>query len=574
MIIQDEIKKGIVFVRWIKPDVLPFLPRLIVILLITSTGALFGVANAILSKHMIDYAIAGELAYAGMAGAALGGAILLNIMLSIAGSLLSVRVSEGFSNALRQRFFKRMMVTEWLPLSNYHSGDLMTRLTSDVNNISSCIISVIPGIVALGVQLVGSFVTLLYYEPRLAVIAFILGPSTVLFSRIWGRKMKNLNHKVQESESIYRSFIQEAIQNFIITKAFRLENRNTDTLQGLHQNRMKWVIQRNKTTLSANTIISLGYWTGYLVAFGWGIVRLSQKAISYGTLTAFLTLVQQVQGPFVSLARAFPQIIAMLASTERLQELEKIQMERREGQVPQEKDVGIRFRQVSFYYSDEKEKPVLDKISVDIAPGEMVALVGSSGVGKTTLIRLLLALVRPSDGEVYFTDAIGRKYEITAVTRDWITYVPQGNTLFSGTIADNLRSGKLSATAEEMETALQAACALDFIQELPHGVNTVIGEDGHGLSEGQAQRIAIARAFLKKAPVMILDEATSALDMETELEVLKAIQNFSSRSTCLLITHRQTALKMCSRILKIDNGNVFVESKLKYLRQEEDHKEE
>ncbi|OCZ49465.1 ABC transporter ATP-binding protein [Dehalobacter sp. TeCB1] len=559
MIIKDEFIKGIHFIRWIKPDIMPFIPMLICILLISCTGGLFGVAIAILSKHMIDYAVAGELARAGFVGIAFAGAIILNLLLSIGNSLLSIRVSEAFSNAMRQRFFKRLLETEWLPLSSYHSGDLITRLTSDVGNITNSIVGVIPGIFALGVQMVASLMTLLYYDPRLAVIAFILGPSTVLLSRVFGRKLKTLNIKVQESESLYRSNIQEAIQNFIIIKAFRLEKHHSDVLQGLHQNRMEWILKKNRVTLSANMIISAGFWTGYLVAFGWGIFRLSQKAISFGTLTAFLTLVQQVQTPFVGLARTFPQIIAMLASTERLRELEKMALEKREGQVPKLKDVGISFQQMSFFYTEEKETPVLDKITLEIAPGELVALVGPSGVGKTTLIRLVLALLRPSEGEVYFTDNTGKRYEVTAATREWITYVPQGNTLFSGTIAANLRSGKLGATPDEMEKALLAACAWDFIQELPNGMNTVIGEDGHGLSEGQAQRIAIARAFLKKAPVMILDEATSALDMETELEVLKAIKDFSSRCTCLLITHRQTALKMCSRILKIDNGKLSVE---------------
>lgn len=565
MIIKDEFIKLKNFIGWIKPDIKSFLPGLIAIVLINSVGGLFGVGMAIISKNMIDYAVAGQLGYAGIAAAAFAVIIIINILLTIGGSLLYVRVSEAFSNSMRQRFFKRMLETEWLPLSGYHSGDLLTRLTSDVGNITNCIVGVIPSIFALGVQLTASFLTLLYYEPRLAVIAFILGPSTVLFSRIWGRKLKKLNIKVQESESIYRSYIQEAIQNFIIIKTFRLEKRNSDILQGLHQNRMEWILKKNRTTLSANTILSLGFWAGYFVAFGWGVFRLYQKAISFGTLTAFLTLVQQVQAPFIGLARTFPQIIAMLASTERLMELEKMQLEKREGQVPKLKDVGISFQQVSFVYTEEKENPVLDKISVDIAPGELVALVGSSGVGKTTMIRLLLALLRPSEGEVFFTDTEGQRYEVTAATRDWVTYVPQGNALFSGTIADNLRSGKLDAGPQEMEKAARAACAWEFIQELPDGLDTVIGEHGHGLSEGQAQRIAIARAFLKKAPVMILDEATSALDMETEVEVLKAINDLSG-CTCLLITHRQTALKMCSRLLRIQDGKLNEEPVIKALK--------
>ncbi|ADY55920.1 Xenobiotic-transporting ATPase [Syntrophobotulus glycolicus DSM 8271] len=561
MKVKAEFSKLINFINWIKPDIRPFLPRLVVILLLGVAGSLCGVGIAIASKNVIDYAVAGELGKAGIAIGIFGGIIVMSVLINIGEALLEVRVSEAFSNVMRQRFFKRLLETEWLPLSGYHSGDLLTRLTSDVGNITNFFVRVFPGILSLGVQLAASFATLLYYEPRLAIIAFIMGPSTVLFSRLWGHRLKVLNLKVQESESRYRSHIQEALQNFIVIKIFGLEEHNRDTLQGLHQDRMDWILKRNRTTLSADMIISLGFWAGYFVAFSWGIIRLYQKAISFGTLTAFITLVQQIQVPFVGLARTFPQIIAMLASTERLMELEKMQLEKREGKIGQPEGVGISFRQVSFVYTEEKDNLVLDKVTADIAPGELVALVGSSGVGKTTLIRLLLALVRPLEGEVFYTDGLGKQYEVTAATRAWVTYVPQGNTLFSGTIADNLRSGRLEATPDEMEEASRAACAWEFIRELPNGLDTVIGEQGHGLSEGQAQRIAIARAFLKRAPVMILDEATSALDMGTEMEILRAIKDLSGNCTCLLITHRQTALKMCSRVLEIQRGKLIEKNK-------------
>ena len=238
-------------------------------------------------------------------------------------------------------------------------------------------------------------------------------------------------------------------------------------------------------------------------------------------------------------------------------ELETMSLEKEASPVPYCENVGVRFREVSFHYS--ADKPILDKVTTEIIPGQLVALVGSSGEGKTTLIRLLLALLRPSEGKVCFTDSAGSSYEATAATRDWIAYVPQENTLFSGTIANNLRSGKIDATPQEMETAARAACAWRFIEELPQGLDTIIGERGHGLSEGQAQRIAIARAFLKKAPFMILDEATSALDTETEMSVLSAIKDLGYPCTCLVITHRLTALKICSRVLRIQEGKLIEE---------------
>ena len=557
MKIKNETQKIWSALCWIKTDIKPFLPGIVVILIINVAQALMSVATAIASKNMVDYAVASQLNRAGIAATIFAGLIITNILARVWESLLSVRIMESFSNILRQRFFKRLLETEWLPLSSYHSGDLLTHLTSDVNNITSCIVTVIPSIVALGVQLVASFLTLLHYEPKLAILAFIMGPSTVIFSRVWGRKLKYLQVKVQESESSYRSYIQEALQNFVIIKSFCLEKHDQDALQALHENRMKWIIERNHITLTANNIMSLGYWAGYFLAFAWGAVRLSQKAISFGTLTAFLQLVMQVQTPFIGLAKTFPQIIAMAASAGRLMELEKMPMEKKVRQVPDCGDVGVSLFEVSFNYPDGK--PVLDKVTTEIFPGQLVALVGSSGEGKTTLIRLLLALLRPSEGKVYYIDSTGGRYEASAVTRDWITYVPQGNTLFSGTIADNLRSGKLDATPEEMEKAARTACAWSFIEELPQGLDTIIGEQGHGLSEGQAQRVAIARAFLRKAPVMILDEATSALDMETETNVLSAVKFMSHGCTCIVITHRLTALRMCSRVLRIRDGKLVEE---------------
>ena len=557
MTIKDALKDFWKSIDWIKPDIGSFLPGLAVILLINILGALMLVSTAIASKHMVDYAVAGQLNMVGLAAAIFAGLIILTLLMRVGEALLSVRISESFSNVMRQRFFKRLLETEALPLSSYHSGDLLTRLTSDVNKITNCLVSVIPSMVALGVQLIASFLTLMYFEPKLAILAFMLGPFTLIFSRIWGRKLKYLHVKVQESESSYRSYIQEAIQNFIIIKSFRLEQHNQDTLQGLHGHRMEWILKRNRVTLAANNIMAVGYWVGYFLAFGWGAVRLSQQAISFGTMTAFLQLVQQVQAPFLGLARTFPQIIAMVASAGRLMELETMSMEKKTDQVPCCEKVGVSFRGVSFYYPDGKL--ILDNVTTEISPGQLVVLVGSSGGGKTTLIRLLLALLRPSEGTVCFTDSVGGCYEATAATRDWVTYVPQGNTLFSGTIANNLRSGKTDATPQEMEKATRAASAWSFINELPDGLDTIIGERGHGLSEGQAQRIAIARAFLKKAPVMILDEATSALDTETELNVLRAIKNLDYHCTCLVITHRLTAIRICSRVLRIQEGKLIEE---------------
>lgn len=294
---------------------------------------------------------------------------------------------------------------------------------------------------------------------------------------------------------------------------------------------------------------------GYLLAFGWGAVRLAQKAISYGTLTAFLQLVGQVQSPFIGLAYTLPRIIATAASVERIMELEDLEMEKPVEKLPDRFSVEVILDEVDFSYN--KEELVLEKASFDLKPGETLALIGPSGEGKTTIIRLILALLKPNRGQLFFRDDMGIDYPVNAATRDWIAYVPQGNTLFSGTIAENLKCGNPIASDDELKEAAIKACAWEFIQKLPDGLNTVLGEHGLGLSEGQAQRISIARAILRNAPVLILDEATSALDMDLEMRVLEGIKNLKPARACLVITHRLSALQMCSRVLKLKDGKII-----------------
>lgn len=553
---KNEFKRLFEYYRWISKDALPFVGYIFVIILLDAISAVSGVAIAIISKNLIDFSVKGLMDKTIVYAALFAGIILANLGIRALSSIISTKTLERLSNSIRQRLFAKIAWSEWLPVTKYHSGDILTRLTSDIGTVASGVVNTLPSIISLGVQLVAAFVTLLYYEPTLAILAFILGPFTVLFSRIWGKKLKRLHIKVQESESSYRSFLQEAIANILIVKAFRMEHQSNRKINQLHQERMKWVMQRNKTSVVAGTTLGLGYWSGYFMAFCYGALKLSSGATTFGTLTAFLQLVGQVQGPFMGLASTLPQVIAVIGSTERLIELEALPVEDNSGEVQLNLPVGISLSGVSYSYPNSK--PVLEKVSANIYPGEIVALIGQSGEGKTTLIRMLLALLKPDIGEVSFVDR-HRRYTASASTRDWISYVPQGNTLFSGTIEENIKSGYAEASAQEVEAAIQAACARDFISELPEGIHTVIGEHGLGVSEGQAQRIAIARALLRKTPVLILDEATSALDIDSELHILNSINELNPPRTCIVITHRPSALGICSRILKIKDSKLVEE---------------
>jgi len=555
MKITREYKRFFEYIKWIAFSTKVIKRNLILIIILDAFASLASVAIAIFSKNLIDSAVSGVISRAMLYAAIFGTLILGNLGIRAASSVLSVRTYEIHANSMRKRMFSRITMTEWISVTKYHSGDILTRLTSDVGAITTGVVDTLPSIISLSVQLIAAFATLLYYEPMLAILAFILGPFTVLFSRIWGRKLKKLQIKVQESESAYRSFIQEAIENMMIVKAFRLEGKNIDTITELHGKRLDWVMKRNITSVVASTVLGMGYWLGYFLAFCWGTLKLSRGATSFGTLTAFLQLVSQVQGPFIGLAKMIPQIIAAMASTGRLLEIEGLPLEILSTKLPTELKAGINLQNVTFSYKDNN--PILEKLTANIQPGEIVGLIGSSGEGKTTLIRILLALLKPDKGSAAFVLEDGKEFMASADTRDWISYVPQGNTLFSGTIEENIKSGFLEASVEEVEAAAQAACAMDFIKELSEGIKSKIGERGIGLSEGQAQRISIARALLRKAPVLILDEATSALDMDSEMRVLNSIHEMKPARTCIVITHRPTALRICSRILRLKDGGLI-----------------
>lgn len=543
--------------KWISVSTKPFLPALILIIIMETLSSLAGVSIAIVTKNIIDSAEQNQMERAALYAGLFGGVILFTLVAHAFLSIYTVRVFELYSNTLRQRIFSKLINMEWIEVSKYHSGDLLTRLTSDISSVANGAIKIPPMIIALGAQLAAAFVTLMIYEPSLAILAFFLAPFTILLSRFYGRRLKNLHLKTQETESKYRSHMQEYLQNLLILKTFNLEKQSLEKVDDLQKERLHWVTERSKTGVSANTILALGYWVGYFLAFGWGAIKLANKTATFGTMTAFLQLVNQIQSPFSGLSRTLPQIIAALASAGRLIDLENLTVEAKAETIKTPLSAGIYFSKVDFGY--ENDEKILDSVTMKALPGEIVALVGTSGEGKTTIIRLMLALLKPDDGEIKCFDENGQEYTISSATRNWFSYVPQGNTLFSGKITDNLRSGKPDANEDELLAALEAACALDFVEKLPEGMYTQIGEKAYGLSEGQAQRIAIARALLRNAPVIILDEATSALDIELEEKVMQKIRSLKPTRTCIIITHRRTSLSICDRIYRLKDGILALE---------------
>lgn len=549
--VRDRVR----LIKWLALQIRPFTTSLSVIVILGILLSLCSVGTAVASKILLDSAMKKLSNQAIVAAIIFALFILAQIAFQAIVSVMSPKIMEGVSNKIRQRIFERLLNTEWRELLKYHSGDLMTRMTSDISLVANGLVNVLPDMISLGFQLVAAFITLFIFEPMLAILAFVLGPVAILFSRFLGRKTKQLHIKTQEGESKYRAFLQEIIQNILVVKAFRLEKNVLHQIDQIQGEKIKWILRRNRMETATGTVFSLGYWLGFFLAFSWGALSLSRGGTSFGTIAAFIQLVEQIQSPFIGLANTFPRLVSTMASASRLVEIETLQPEEGGFKITNWTEAGILFDSINFGY--EQEKPLLKNISLEIYSGEIVGLVGLSGEGKTTLIRLLFSFIHPASGHVYLTNNFYEKVEVCTSSRDLLSYVPQGNTLFSGTIAENLFIVGEDIAEKKIELALRSACAWDFIVKLPDGINTVIGERGYGLSEGQAQRIAIARALLRKTPIIIFDEATSQLDISTELKILQAIRNLASARTCIIITHRKEALKICNRILRLEEGKLL-----------------
>ncbi len=540
------------YAKWLMKYTKPYLGRIILMMIFSLAGTVSSLVMVNLTKKIIDNATEGNEFVALIVGYLV--LVLALQAVGVVSSLMSTVLSEKFSFGIRKQIYEKIINSHWMDVKKYHTGDLMTRLTSDAGNIANGIIGTIPNIIILMIELVMVFFTLFYYSPLLACFALLVAPVAALTSWWFGRKLKTLQIKVQESESSYRSFLQESLANLLVVKAFANEEYSANRLTKLRDERFYWVFKRAKLGLASSTSMSIAFQLGYIVAFAYGAMMIAAKTITYGTMSVFLTLVNRVQSPVLGLAQQIPKVVSILASAGRIMELQNTPLEEKEEITMQTERIGVDIKELSFGYTDEA---VLENVSLNVKPGEFVAIIGESGIGKTTLIRLIMSFMSDVQGDISFYNAYGESIRANASTRNFISYVPQGNTLFSGTVRDNILMGNLNATEEEIYDALKLSAGYDFVMELPDGLDTVIGERGHGISEGQAQRIAIARAFVRKAPLLILDEATSSLDEATELSVLEGLQALTPKPTCIIITHRKSILQYCDREIKIENSKTI-----------------
>ncbi|MDF2588852.1 MAG: hypothetical protein K0S41_2693 [Anaerocolumna sp.] len=547
-------KRKLVILKWMSEQIRAYLLSFVLIIIMSAILALCKVGLAFIIKSLIDAAVDGVLKNAVNACVYFTIAVLIQIGLKGVISYLSVQTSENMSNQLRYAMYMHLTNVKWREYSKYHSGDILTRITSDVGMVVEGMVSAIPELISLGFGLLGAFVALFIFDPILAVGSLFLGPIVILIGYIFSSRFMKIQNKAQEAESDYRSYVQECMEHMLVLKTFCQEKESGDKFKKLQDEKKRLAIRKNITTTITGSFVTGGFWFTYLLAFGWGAMKLLKGAISFGTLTAFFQLIALIQSPFFGLAGTLPQIVSAATSAKRLMELERLEIENRSEIVTNQCLTAISFENVSFSYNEGNF--VLDNISFKIHAGEMIGLIGTSGEGKTTLIHLIMQLLEPTFGKIYFHCGSNKKIAEASV-RSFISYVPQGNTLFSGSISDNLKIGNPDATIDEQIAALDGANAWDFVNDLQDGLDTLVGENGLGLSEGQAQRIAIARALLRKTPLLILDEATSALDIETEKKVLKTISKLTPRRTCIMITHRPSMLEYCERVWKIESGELI-----------------
>lgn len=514
-------------------------------------------AASLVTKNLINEVLGGKISAAAVALYVFLG--LSGIAVSALNRRLSAKISLRVNNEIRADVFGKFISTTWEEVSAFHSGDLLNRINGDVSTVADSVIGWIPSVTIKSAQFIGAIAIICYYDAAMALLSLISIPAAALISSLLLRKMRSYGTKIREAGSELMSFFEESLQNIQTVKAFGLSQSLDGRLAQLQKIYYDTSLEYNALSVKVTSGMSvLGLFVSYL-CMGWCIFRLFTGAIDIGTMVLFIQLSSYLSSSISSLISSVPTVISATVSAGRIisvlnlpREEEDENLAAREiadfGEAPE-----IEFRDVSFGYKNGGK--VFSEVNLTVAPGEFAAFVGPSGGGKTTLLRLLLGLVKPQSGKATLS-AKGKAAEISSATRRIFTYVPQEKAMFSGTVAEMLRLFSPEATDEEINAALKAACAYDFVAALPEGINTPLGERGAGFSEGQNQRLAIARAVLRKAPVLLLDEATSALDLETERRVLENITALCRGKTLIVMTHRESVLPLCDSVYRISGGKV------------------
>lgn len=543
---------------WVLRRVRRRIPALVVLVVTHMCQALLGVAFALGTRGVIDSAIGGSKAEF-LRACLLQGAIILGILLCLTlFRHLKDRLTADLDRDWKRDLLHGLLHGEYEAVSAYHSGELINRLNNDVRVVDEGLVGTLPNVASMIAKLISAMVVLVALEPWFALIVVAAGVAVVIATALMRRSLKGLHKRVSAADGKVSGFLQETLEKLLMVQAMDVSDEMERRADGLLDERYQIQRKRKNVSLFANTSVSVLSYAAGFGALVWCAFGLLNGTMTFGSLTAVTQLVGQLQGPFVNLSGVIPQYIGMTAAAERLMELDELcgQPEPM-GESWEElyrKMTGIGAEGLSFSYDRD---PILTNTSFTLPKGAFAVITGPSGIGKSTILKLLLGIFHPENGELYL-ESEGGRLPLDRSTRTLFAYVPQGNLLLSGTLRENLTITRPEATEEEIRQAVYVGCMEDYLSQLPEGLDTVLGESGAGLSEGQAQRLAIARAVLGGAPILLLDEITSALDGETERRVLERIRELPDR-TCIAVTHRPAALELADWKLEVCDRTIRCE---------------
>ncbi len=536
--------------RWVFQRSKQFAPGIVIISILTAIVAVETIVLALLSKSVLEIATGdkeGNILYYVIA---LGAVIISQVIITAVERYFKARVGGKFEVAVRQRLFNKIGDRKFSKISKYHSGDFLNRITSDIETVRASVVNIIPNLVSMLTKIIGSVVALIVLDPKVTLIIIVFGIGVPAFGRILSKYYKSLHKDTQKTEGLARSFMQECFENLSVMKTFRTKAPINQRLKSLLESNYHLKMKRAIISIAMQVGLYSFFNIGYYLVLIWGAFQIANPEIvfTYGTLTAFLQLVSQVKAPLQEISGVLPQYYSALASAERIIEIEELDSDEPPVSDKEIEELYKNFKylsleNVTFGYGKEK---VLNNVSCRIDRGSMTAILGDSGAGKSTLFKLFLSFYDAQSGNV----TINGDIPIDASVRALFSYVPQGNMIISGSIKENIAMCNPSASDEKIINACKIAEIYDYIETLPDGLNTELLERGSGLSEGQLQRIAIARALVAETPVLLLDEATSALDKTTEAKVLRNIKDLSDK-TVISVTHRTSNLNLCDNIINL-----------------------
>lgn len=541
--------------KWIYARIKKYLPLITAVSVVTALSACTGVGIALVTKQIFDIATKDSKGSILFAGLILFIIIAAQVLLSAVQSFLSAYAGGKLTVNIRHYLFSVLLKKKYSSLSAYHSGDLLNRFTSDTETVVSNSVTIIPSITSIVTKIVTGIGAMLILNPYLAVIILMLGIAVPAIGRVINKRYKQLHKDCQKTEGKTRAFLQECFENIVVIKSFVSEAPFKTRLGFFMDENFKIKMRRTSISVLMHICLYSFFTVGYYSVLVWGAGGISAGSLTYGTLMAFLQLISQLRAPLQNVSGIMPKYYAALASAERLMELEESDDERAALEESKMKSLKADFRRLEindlcFSYGGDR---ILENCSFEAEKGRIIALTGESGSGKSTLFKIILGLYEPQSGSI----TVNGETEVNSSVRGLFSYVPQGNMVLSGTIKDNITLCNSDIDEEKIIKAAKAAEIYDYIVSLQDGFDTVLSERGAGLSEGQLQRISIARALLADAPVLLLDEATSALDEATETKVLDNIKNMTDK-TVLFITHRNTSLKVCDRIVRVEDKKFTV----------------